>query len=173
VVDGSAAALWQRLREELSVDQGLEELEHAAQHARDLVEEMADGAARADGTVAAGSAPLLAELDAALDRCATACRARIGLLERVATRCRTLADGMSFGFLYDHDRELFATGYNVSNARLDTSHYDLLASEARLASLVAVAKGDAPQKHWFRLGRPRARVGSRRAPLWWGGPVVS
>ncbi len=171
VVDGSAAALWQRLREELTMDRGLEGLEHAARHARDLVEEMADGAERAGATIVPGSAPLLAELDAALELCAEACRDRMSMLERVASRCRALADGMSFGFLYDHDRELFATGYNVSNARLDTSHYDLLASEARLASLVAVAKGDAPQKHWFRLGRPRARVDSRRALLSWSGSM--
>jgi len=171
VVDGRAAALWQRLRDELTLDQGLEALERAAQRARDLVEEMADGTQRADGAAVEDSAPLLAELEDSLARCASACRARMSLLERVATRCRTLADGMSFGFLYDHDRELFATGYNVSNARLDTSHYDLLASEARLASLVAVAKGDAPQKHWFRLGRPRARVDARRALLSWSGSM--
>ncbi|HTQ05780.1 MAG TPA: glucoamylase family protein [Polyangiaceae bacterium] len=164
VVDGSGAALWQRLREELTEDAGLEALERAARNAHELADEMADGAARSP-------APLVAELEGALDRSASACRARMTALERVAARCRSLADGMSFGFLYDHERELFATGYNVSNARLDTSHYDLLASEARLASLVAVAKGDAPQKHWFRLGRPRARVDSRVSLLSWSGSM--
>jgi cyclic beta-1,2-glucan synthetase len=92
-------------------------------------------------------------------------------VQREGARCRALADGMSFRFLFDEARELLSTGYNVSNARLDTSYYDLLASEARLASLVAVAKGDAPQKHWFRLARPRARVDSRRALLSWSGSM--
>ena len=64
---------------------------------------------------------------------------------------------MSFGFLYDRERQLFSIGYRLADVagpgRLDTSYYDLLASEARLASFFAIAKGDVPQSHWFRLGR--------------------
>ena len=56
---------------------------------------------------------------------------------------------MRFGFLYDATRQLFAIGYRLPDAdgpgRLDASYYDLLASEARLASFVAIAKGDVPQ----------------------------
>jgi cyclic beta-1,2-glucan synthetase len=171
VVEGRGAELWLRLRRELTEQVSLEGLEEAARAARELVDEIADTAGVSTGQPGPGAAPLLAALESALDRCTSACNARLRELDRVAARCRTLADGMSFGFLYDHDRELFATGYNVSNARLDTSHYDLLASEARLASLVAVAKGDAPQKHWFRLGRPCARVESQRALLSWSGSM--
>jgi len=65
---------------------------------------------------------------------------------------------MRFGFLFDEERKLFAIGYNASASRLDANHYDLLASEARVASLLAIAKGEAPQEHWFRLARPRASV---------------
>ena len=50
-------------------------------------------------------------------------------------------------------RHLFAIGYNVDERRLDASFYDLLASEARLASFVAIAQGKLPQEHWFALGR--------------------
>jgi cyclic beta-1,2-glucan synthetase len=92
-------------------------------------------------------------------------------LRELGRRAGHLGDGMDFRFLFDESRELFVTGYNVSSARLDTSHYDLLASEARIASLLAVAKGDVPQDHWFRLGRPRTAVASRRCLLSWSGSM--
>ena len=78
-------------------------------------------------------------------------------LLNVSRRAAAFADGMSFGFLYDRERQLFSIGYRLADAvgpgRLDPSYYDLLASEARLASFFAIAKGDVPQRHWFRLGR--------------------
>jgi cyclic beta-1,2-glucan synthetase len=82
-----------------------------------------------------------------------------------------LADSMDFGFLYDEGRGLFAIGYNVSGARLDGSYYDLLASEARLASLVAISKGDAPLQHWSRLSRPRALTSAGPVLLSWSGSM--
>ncbi len=76
----------------------------------------------------------------------------------LARRARRLADAMDFAFLFDPQRELFSIGYRVEDAdnpgRLDPSYYDLLASESRLASFVAIAHGAVPQRHWFRLGRP-------------------
>ena len=70
---------------------------------------------------------------------------------------------MHFGFLYDSNRHLFSIGYRLADAegpgRIDSSYYDLLASEARLASFLAIAKGDVPQEHWFHLGRPAVSVG--------------
>ena len=56
-------------------------------------------------------------------------------------------------FCIDQSRDLFAIGYNVSDQRLDSSFYDLLASEARLASYVVIAQGRFGQEHWFALGR--------------------
>ena len=60
---------------------------------------------------------------------------------------------MDFDFLYDPARHLLAIGYNVDDRRLDAGYYDLLASEARLASFVAIAQGQLPQESWFALGR--------------------
>jgi cyclic beta-1,2-glucan synthetase len=74
-------------------------------------------------------------------------------LDDIARQCHALASGMSFGFLYDRTRGLFSIGYRVADGLLDQGFYDLLASESRLASLVAIAKGDVPRSHWFRLGR--------------------
>ena len=86
-------------------------------------------------------------------------------------RCRALADSMRFGFLYDRTRQLFAIGYRLPDAdgpgRLDASYYDLLASEARLASFVAIAAGDVPQAHWFRLGRLAVSVDGVPTLLSW------
>src|SRR6185295_2626579 len=107
----------------------------------------------------------------AIQRGLEECRSLLAEVERAGQRCGAMADGMRFGFLYDEARELFAIGYNVSNARCDGSHYDLLASEARLASLVAIAKGDAPQKHWFRLSRPRTRLAAAHSLLSWSGSM--
>ena len=69
---------------------------------------------------------------------------------------------MEFAFLLDPDRRLLSIGYLCAEDRLDPNCYDLLASEARLASFVAIAKGDVPARHWFRLGRAVTPVGQRR-----------
>jgi cyclic beta-1,2-glucan glucanotransferase len=78
-----------------------------------------------------------------------------------------LFDGMNFTFLYDPQRQLFTIGYRLADAdgpgRRDPSYYDLLASEARLASFLAIAKGDVPESHWFHLGRAVTSV--RGAPV--------
>ena len=70
------------------------------------------------------------------------------------------------------DRRLFTVGYTVGGPVQFTSHYDLLASECRLASLVAIAKGDVPQEHWFALARPRVVAPhGRQALLSWSGTM--
>ena len=84
---------------------------------------------------------------------------------------QTLADGMNLRFLYDAERRAFSIGYNVEERRLDNFYYDLLASEARLGSFVAVARGDVPVEHWFALGRPFASAYGQRALLSWSGTM--
>ncbi len=83
---------------------------------------------------------------------ADAARERLKTVEDLAERSAALAV-MDFTFLCDPDRKLFATGFNVSEQRRDNSYYDLLASEARLASYVAIAQGQVSQEHWFALSR--------------------
>jgi len=74
-------------------------------------------------------------------------------------------------FLYDSRCKLFRIGFNVTDHRADTAHYDLLASEARIGSFVAVARGDAPIEHWFSMGRPYSAIGRRRVLLSWSGTM--
>ena len=78
---------------------------------------------------------------------------------------------MNFAFLVDPERELLSIGYSLVDNCLDPSCYDLLASEARLASLFAIAKGDVPTRHWFRLGRTATPVGRGSALLSWSGSM--
>ncbi|HEX5042981.1 MAG TPA: glucoamylase family protein [Candidatus Polarisedimenticolaceae bacterium] len=89
----------------------------------------------------------------------------------VSRLAQTLLDGMTFEFLLDPARKLFSIGYRVLEDELDPSCYDLLASEARLTSFVAIAKGDVPSSHWFRLGRVLTPVGMGSALLSWSGSM--
>ena len=77
-------------------------------------------------------------------------------------RARQFAFEMDFSFLLRQERKLLSIGYRVEEHQLDESCYDLLASEARLTSLFAIAKGDMPTEHWFRLGRPIVEIGFQR-----------
>ena len=78
---------------------------------------------------------------------------------------------MDFGFLFDPQRQLFHLGYNVTADKLDDNYYDLLASEARIASIVTIAKNQAPPSHWLHLGRPLTQLDGTRALLSWGGTM--
>src|SRR5665213_2145054 len=112
--------------------------------------------------------------DALIDRfrrCAEAAASFNGRLTALGALARYLFDAMIFDFLFDPERELFSIGYRVSDGSLDPSYYDLLASEARLASFVAIAKGDIPTRHWFRLGRGLTPVGGGSALISWSGSM--
>ena len=78
---------------------------------------------------------------------------------------------MDFGFLYDEQRKFFSIGFRPGDGTLDASCYDLLASEARLTSFIAVAKGEVPSAHWFRLGRALTPVGRGAALISWSGSM--
>ena len=96
--------------------------------------------------------------------------ARLGIIDNLVERCRELAV-MDFEFLYDTTRDLLAIGYDVGERRRDPSCYDLLASEARLASFLLIAQGQIPQKHWFALGRLLTSHGSDVSLISWSGSM--
>jgi cyclic beta-1,2-glucan synthetase len=91
--------------------------------------------------------------------------------DRLAALADDLLEEIEFDFLFSPDRQLFSIGYSVTDGRLDNSHYDLLASEARLASFIAIATGKVSQEHWFKLGRALTPAGGRRALLSWSGSM--
>lgn len=92
-------------------------------------------------------------------------------LDRVAQRCRRLAEDTDFSFLYDPQRRLLHIGWQVADQKLDPHHYDLLASESRLASLWAIAKGDVPASHWDALGRSYRVDGAALGLKSWSGSM--
>jgi cyclic beta-1,2-glucan synthetase len=89
----------------------------------------------------------------------------------LADEANTMVNNMDFRFLFNEHRQVFHIGYNVGTEQLDPSFYDLLASEARIASLVAIAKGDVPQSHWQHLGRPITQVKGEQVLLSWSGTM--
>ncbi len=95
----------------------------------------------------------------------------LGMAERLIANVRELSAALDMRFLYDPKRKLFAIGFNVSTDILDGSSYDLLASEARFGSFVAIARGDVPMEHWFSMGRPYGAIGRQRVLLSWTGTM--
>ena len=95
----------------------------------------------------------------------------LGLGKQLIQGGRELSESVNMRFLYDAERRLFSIGYNVSEGRLDSAYYDLLASEARLGSFVAIARGDVPFEHWFSMSRPYGAIGRRRVLLSWAGTM--
>lgn len=94
-------------------------------------------------------------------------RSLLQLASQLAEQSNVFFEEMNFAFLLDKQRRVFSIGYNVVEGRHDNAFYDLLASEARLASFVAIAKGDVPQNHWFLLGRQLVPVDGHRALVSW------
>jgi len=89
----------------------------------------------------------------------------------LSTQIESFFQEMDFRFLFNAQRQVFHLGYNAAIEELDSHHYDLLASEARLASLVAIARGDVSPNHWLHLARPTARVNGTQAILSWNGSM--
>jgi cyclic beta-1,2-glucan synthetase len=104
------------------------------------------------------------------DAIGRACGSAEQLIDR-AMRLAELADDIventEFGFLFDPERQLFSIGFSITAGRLDASYYDTLASEARLASFVAIAMGQISHEHWFKLGRSLTPTGAARALISW------
>jgi cellobiose phosphorylase len=100
----------------------------------------------------------------------THAQAQIDRIDALIRRCRALTV-MDFEFLYDAARGLLTIGYDVGERRCDPSWYDLLASEARLASFLLIAQGQVPQKHWFALGRLLTSHGGDVSLISWSGSM--
>ncbi len=97
-------------------------------------------------------------------------QARMAAIDRLARQSGELAR-MEYDFLFDQERHLLTVGYNVTDRRRDASYYDLLASEARLCSFVAIAQGRLPQEIWFALGRLLTTAGGGPVLLSWSGSM--
>jgi len=124
-------------------------------------------AKRRQGGTQADAAPFMK----ALEQSADAARSLSYRIATLADLAKTMSDDMEFGFLFDANRQLLSIGYRESDGSLDAGFYDLLASEARLASFIAIAKGDLPAKHWFRLGRTMTPIDGSSGLISWSGSM--
>jgi cyclic beta-1,2-glucan synthetase len=113
-------------------------------------------------------------LEGLLEALDPARRANLSLVvdfEAHATAAATLAREMDFAFLFDRRRKLLRIGYDAVAGTVDPSYYDLLASEARTAVFLAIAKGDVPREAWFHLGRKLTSHLGHRSLLSWSGTM--
>ncbi len=117
----------------------------------------------------AGLAEWLGQIEQEINVASARAAHALEQIDAVAGSIARFADETNFRFLYDDQRNLFAIGYRPGEPLEYSSHYDLLASEARLMSFVAIAKGDAPVQHWWHLGRPYGRGGD--VLLSWNGSL--
>ncbi len=112
----------------------------------------------------------LGQLEAQLSDVSAKAQERINLLRNLAQEAFEFAD-LKYDFLYDKAQRLLSIGFNADDSRLDASYYDLLASEARLSSFVAIAQGKLPQESWFALGRRLTAAGKTPVLLSWSGSM--
>jgi cyclic beta-1,2-glucan synthetase len=106
-------------------------------------------------------------LEVALVKAGENAEVLIKSFSEISIHAETFVQEMDFKFLYHPQRRIFHIGLNLDVGELDQNYYDLLASEARIASIIALAKGDVPQSHWMHLGRPLTRVEGRVVLLSW------
>lgn len=91
--------------------------------------------------------------------------------DELIQRIERMIQMVSFSFLYDDRKELFSIGYHAEEKKLTPSYYDLLASEARQTSYIAIAKGEVGKRHWRRLGRSMAQFDSHSGLVSWTGTM--
>ena len=171
---GPAAAAWLDFRDSLPAE--MPQLGQAASAYKVIQAALAQLQAQLNDSSGSGEQILEARAWCQrLDQDLSSARATVGPLQisydELAEQANAAVNAMDFKFLFNEQRQVFHIGYNASTDRLDGSYYDLLASEARTASLIAIAKGDIPQSHWLHLGRPITQIDGKRMLLSWSGTV--
>jgi cyclic beta-1,2-glucan synthetase len=159
---GTEAPSWAKIREELMTPQSVAAF---ARRIENLLAEI--GALKPTGSPQPGSDV------AKIVRAIEVSRAPDweGRIKRLVDRAEAFAASMDFQPLFRTDRNLFAIGFNLVQGKLDNACYDLLASECCLTSYLAVARGEAPRRHWFHLGRHFIRAAGKIGLISWGGTM--
>ncbi len=142
-------------------------LEEAEQFARELQTRLERFVAGRESAAPTGAGELLGMLPAAAERL----RLLAASLSRCSEHSFQLASAMDFDFLVRHDREMLSIGYDVPARELHSACYDMLASEARIAAFISVAKGDLEQTSWFKMGRTHTLAFGRAVLLSWTGTM--
>ena len=148
----------------------LREIPAAAAKTRRLVDRLSAALNPTRESSLAALADYLRRLRCSAARAAATARKRLRRIDALATRCGEFAE-MDFGFLFHPRKKLLAIGFDVTAQRRDENFYDLLASESRLASFLAVSHGHVLQEHWFTLGRPMTLADGKPTLLSWSGSM--
>lgn len=119
----------------------------------------------------AGAWPWLDSMKSALLQAAANTESLAETIGGLARRAAAIADAMDFSVLYDEKRQLFSTGFSMDDNKLSIAHYDLLASEARQTSYIAIAKGQVPVSHWYKMSRLLTVVDRYKGLLSWTGTM--
>ncbi|HYT50159.1 MAG TPA: glucoamylase family protein, partial [Pyrinomonadaceae bacterium] len=170
----AAAPRWKAIAEKL---RAVPSLAHVSETCDDVLIELAALRAQLEQTATEDSqardAALIdiGQFTSAMEQAAEAAKTLASRVAKISQASAAIIDQTDFKFLLDQERKVFTIGYNVSEGRDDNSFYDLLASEARVASFVAIAKGDVAQEHWFRMGRQLTAVDGGRALISWTGTM--
>jgi cyclic beta-1,2-glucan synthetase len=181
-----SSSSWEAVQETLlrfpQLDETAEICRTARSHVSDLIQLLEREIGEVEGAADRRLAEYLEEardwctmLDDSLETARMAAGSIMIGLGNLIDRTDQYVQGMNFDFLYDRQRDVFHIGYRVDAEELDKNHYDLLASEARIASVVAIGKRDVPKRHWLHLNRPLSREVVReeglRTLLSWGGSM--
>ena len=171
-VPGGTSLVWSQIVEPLNIVPTLAELPTLIDATLERLLTLRDNPGRSEGAVSGPTiSRQISSITTTLESAAAAARSMLSRLTHLAQESEKVFEEMDFRFLFDEERKLFAIGYNVTELRPDNSFYDLLASEARLASFVAIAKGDVSQEHWFRMGRQLTSVNGSQALISWTGTM--
>jgi len=113
-------------------------------------------------------------LNTTIDACTKSLQKAEALISRInqlIVRIRDMSKATRFIYLYDAKKQLFSIGYSIKGKKLSRSYYDLLASEARQTSYIAIARGEIPVSHWFRMGRTLTVMDGYKGLLSWTGTM--
>ncbi|HXN65598.1 MAG TPA: glucoamylase family protein, partial [Candidatus Acidoferrales bacterium] len=149
----------------------LPKLDDAAEHFNRLLLELDESAGQNDPSSSPDGATQIEVLRHGAQQAAATAAALANRIASLAQAAEDLFYGMDFSFLYEPTRRLLSIGYRVGDQSLDNDCYDLLASEARLASFIGIAKGELPAAHWFRLSRAVTPVGRGAVLISWSGSM--
>ena len=150
-------------------DKKIPSLQDASEYAANLEKRLEGAVISQNGTPEVSS--LVAELQPHLLTAQQNLSRLQAEIAAIAEKAEQYADAMDYSFLLVPSRQLLSIGYDGSTGELHLACYDLLASEARMACFLAVAKGDIPQQAWFRLDRSHAFVKGRASLISWTGTM--
>lgn len=164
---------WDGVRDALPVQVTLAEVPVVCRRAEERLSRFTEIVTEvlSDSVVCDDARSWCAQLRAGLARSSETAETLLAQCRDLVAECDDYFWDTEFRFLFDESRQVFHLGYHVNEERLDPNHYDLLVSEARTASLLAVAKGEVPQSHWLHLERPVADSGRKRVLLSWNGSM--